>query len=254
MFFRQHKMYENKLSEQISGDNPYKQKLIDMETPSQHHPIYSTLVLGLLIYCWGFFLCMFFKKACAYEASFIIIFFATCCLFFTYKKNYLNLSKSLHRGIFICVVILSILLEASDKTNISFLPMWQTFLFFVELNSKSYLVLAILAFFMLGVSLCYTDSVNETYKHFYEFQKKNKKKLTVEDIINANYDFACVLCLISPYIVYLALSKADDIYRLNLKLLSLITFLELPPYACRCFVAKRYLRLFNKAKKSITNN
>lgn len=28
MFFRQHKIYENKLSEQISDDNPYKQKLM----------------------------------------------------------------------------------------------------------------------------------------------------------------------------------------------------------------------------------
>lgn len=40
---------KNKLSEQLSDDNPLKQKLINMETPTEHHPVYSFLSIGLLI-------------------------------------------------------------------------------------------------------------------------------------------------------------------------------------------------------------
>lgn len=32
MFFKQYTLYENKLSQQLEDDNPYKNKLIEMET------------------------------------------------------------------------------------------------------------------------------------------------------------------------------------------------------------------------------
>ena len=32
MFFKQYTLYENKLSQQLEDDNPYKKKLIQMET------------------------------------------------------------------------------------------------------------------------------------------------------------------------------------------------------------------------------
>lgn len=54
MFFKKYDLYENKLSEQLQDDNPYKKKLIQMETPTEKHPIYTGLVWGLLIYSWIF--------------------------------------------------------------------------------------------------------------------------------------------------------------------------------------------------------
>lgn len=249
MFFKKYNLYENKLSEQLSDDNPYKEKLIQMETPSDKHTLYFILVYGLFLYCWIFLFVMLYKESYGYEASIFVMLFATLCLYFTKKKNSLTLPKKVHALILGCALMISIVLEVSDKTNIFFHSIWEPFLFFIEINRKSYIALAILAFCMVGISLCYTDSVCEVYKHFDNFQKQNKRNLTVKDIINANYDFAFVLCLISPYMVYIALDEAQDFYRLNLKLLSLAVFIELPAYIHRSFLAKRYLRLFNKAQK-----
>ena len=51
MLFKKYTVYENKLSEQLSDDNPLKQKLIDMETPTDKHTLYLILVYSLFIYC-----------------------------------------------------------------------------------------------------------------------------------------------------------------------------------------------------------
>lgn len=62
MFFKKYIVHENKLSEQLSDDSLYKKKLIQMETPAKTHPIYTGLVLGLLVYSWIFFIVLFYKQ------------------------------------------------------------------------------------------------------------------------------------------------------------------------------------------------
>ncbi len=249
MFFKSYNIYENKLSEQLSDDNPYKKKLIQMETPSEKHPIYFFLIYGLYLYCLLFFAVILFSKSYGYEICIIVIFWMTCCLYFTKGKNYLILSKKAHFFILSSAVIMSIFLEILDKQSIPFSSIGKLFLFFIEINQKSYLALSILAFFTVGLSLCYTESIDKGYEHFTNFQQKNKRGLSMVDIVNANYDFAVVLSLIFPYFIYLALDDAQDIFRQNIKLLSLVVFLEMPPYIYRSFIVKRYFTLFIKAQK-----
>lgn len=249
MFFKNYNIYENKLSEQLSDDNPYKNKLIQKETPAEKHPIYFSLVYGLYLYCLLFLAVMVYNRSYGYEASIVVILWMTFCLYFTKKKNSFIIAKKIRIFIMGSAIVMSILLEMHDKTSISFSSIGEQFLFFIEINQKSYIALAILAFCTVGVSLCYTESICEVYEYFRNFQRKNKRGLTITDIVNANYDFAFVLCLIFPYLIYLALDNAQDIFQLNLKLLSLVAFLELPPYIHRSFAAKRYLTLFNKAQK-----
>ena len=62
MLFKNYNVYENKLSEQLENDNPYKKKLIQMETPTDKHPIYSGLVFGLLTYSWIFFIVLLYNQ------------------------------------------------------------------------------------------------------------------------------------------------------------------------------------------------
>ena len=62
MLFKNYNVYENKLSEQLENDNPYKKKLIQMETPTDKHPIYSGLVFGLLTYSWILFIVLLYNQ------------------------------------------------------------------------------------------------------------------------------------------------------------------------------------------------
>ena len=253
MLFKKYTVYENKLSEKLSDDNPLKQKLIDMETPTDKHTLYLVLVYSLFIYCCLFLITMCYFKSYAYKECILVMFFSTFCLYITNKKNILELSKNTHILILGGAVLISILLEIQDSTNTSFNSLWKTFLFFIEINQKSYISFTIIAFFMVGISLSYTTSIYKAYESFYKFQKQNNNQFTTENIINANYNFAFILCIIFPYVIYLSLDDAQDVFRLNIKLLSLAIFFELPPYIFRCFCAKKYLKLFNKAHKFDVN-
>lgn len=112
--------------------------------------------------------------------------------------------------------------------------------FFIFYRDKSEILYFLYnySFFMVGISLSYTTSIYKAYESFYKFQKQNNNQFTTENIINANYNFAFILCIIFPYVIYLSLDDAQDVFRLNIKLLSLAIFIELPPYIFRCFCAK----------------
>jgi len=249
MFFKKYNIYENRLSEQLDDGNPYKKKLIQMETPSTKHPIYFLLVYGLYIYCLLFLVVMLYKKSYGYDGGIVVMLWTTFCLYFTKGKSSLTLPKKKRIFILGCTIVISILLEIPDKISISFSAIGEPFLFFIEINQKSYIALTILAFCTVGISLCYPESICEVFKHLRNFQQRNKWGITVSDIVDANYDFAFVMCLISPYLVYVALDDAQDAFRLNLKLLSPAAFLEGLPYIYQSFLAKRYLTLFKKAQK-----
>ena len=239
----------NMLSLLLEEKNPLKSKLVKMETPINNHYIYSFLVCSLFTYCWLFVAILLYRQAYCSIIGLMVMLFASVCLFFTYKKNYLEISKKVHFIIFGFSIIISIILELTDQSDISFSEIGITFLFFINITPKSYLALSILALSMVGISWSFTNSVQVSYKHFCDFQQKSQKKLTVEDIINVNYDLSWVLVLLIPYIIYIAFNTAEDNFRGMLKLVSLVFFLEFPPYFYRCIAAKKYLRLFNAAKK-----
>ena len=90
MLFKKYTVYENKLSEQLSDDNPLKQKLIDMETPTNKHTLYLILVYSLFIYCCLFLITMCYFKSYAYKECILVMFFSTFCLYITNKKNILE--------------------------------------------------------------------------------------------------------------------------------------------------------------------
>ena len=101
MFFKSYNIYENKLSEKLSDDNPYKKKLIEMETPSEKHPIYTGLVWGLLIYSWIFFIVLLYKQinlSYLYNLKLVIssanIIFVTLAICLCYKKKLPHRNKS----------------------------------------------------------------------------------------------------------------------------------------------------------------
>ena len=131
MLFKKYTVYENKLSEKLSDDNPLKQKLIDMETPTDKHTLYLVLVYSLFIYCCLFLITMCYFKSYAYKECILVMFFSTFCLYITNKKNILELSKNTHILILGGAVLISILLEIQDSTNTSFNSLWKTFLFFI---------------------------------------------------------------------------------------------------------------------------
>ena len=87
MLFKKYTVYENKLSEQLSDDNPLKQKLINMETPTDHHPVYSFLSIGLLIYIWVFLMIILYEKSYGYKWNIFPVILATFCFRNGYKRN-----------------------------------------------------------------------------------------------------------------------------------------------------------------------
>lgn len=143
MFFKRYSPLENKLSKQLSNDNPYKKKLIQMETPTKKHPIYTGLVWGLLIYSWIFFIVLFYKQinqSILYNLKMAIstgsIIFVTLSVWICYKKDYLiGINPAYRRNsyiIFALSTIFSILIEAADSEGAAQTEIIETFFSFIQ--------------------------------------------------------------------------------------------------------------------------
>ena len=253
MFFNKCDIHENKLSEQLADDNPYKKKLIAMKTPKEKNPIYSTLVFSLLAYCWVFWGILFFNKIYGYSIATVSMLYVIITLFFTYKKKHLILMHCnlafLFRFVIACFI--SILIGLADKGNISMYDLIKTFIF-LEINSKSYIALTFLLFFLLGISYCYNNSISEIYNYFCDFQRKNKLNRTLESTINFDYFFSILVVISIPFALYIAFNEDSDAFNKKLKLLSLTHVSYATPYVYRTLLCKRYIRIFNKAKKQLT--
>lgn len=236
-----------KLSEKIDNKNPYKNKLIEMESDKNDNPLYSILVLGFFIYCFVFVVVLTFSKTYNYEISLIGFFFVTICLFHTYKKEKLILKGLAYPIIFIIAIPIAIFAEISDKSGIENINIIKTFLFFCEINQKSYLALLVLSFLTLGISFCHINSPWKIYNQFYLFQRNYKPKWTVNNVIDANYDYAIIFFFAFLYAIYSSISTPQDSFSFNLKLLAPLFILEYPFFVYRAFKAKRYIDTFNKA-------
>lgn len=251
MLFKKCELIENKLSEKISDSNPLKDKLIEMETPSDNSPIYSFLSIGLLIYVWLFLFTLIYKQANGIGYAIFSVIFTTICFFFVYKKPYLTSDKkNLKITMYlmtIIIVFLSITITINDTGKISFLEAIKTILFFYEINPKSYIALSVLSSLMLGISLSYILSPYEGYKKYYSYTDKNEKK--TNQIIYGQSDLS-VLFIIGIFILFHTfLDLPKDSFEKNLKLFALPVFVWFPSFLTKSFQAKKYLNTFKKAQK-----
>lgn len=187
MLFKKYTVYENKLSEKLSDDNPLKQKLINMETPTDHHPVYSFLIFILIAYCLIFYITLIRENAYGLFLSTINLLVVIFFIIITYKKNYLTGSNPKYRKntyiIAIICTILSIWLANKDSTLFSWNEIGYSFLFF-QISSKSYIAFAIILYTTLGISLSYY-SCHTNYIEVFILQikltslKKMKKYLLI---------------------------------------------------------------------------
>ena len=260
MFFKSYNIYENKLSEKLSDDNPYKKKLIEMETPSEKHPIYTGLVWGLLIYSWIFFIVLLYKQinlSYLYNLKLVIssanIIFVTLAICLCYKKNYLIGTNPIYRRnsyiIFVLAVIFSILIEAADSGSATKTEIIETFFFFHTINPKSYIALAIVAFMALGIASSYYTYPYELYRGFYSVNKIYKVYSSEKKLLNKWF----LICVISFFIylplIYIAFTPAKDDFNSKIKLLSIAGLFAIIPFDTTIYIGRKYYKCFERATK-----
>lgn len=260
MFFKKYNIYENKLSKQLNDTNPYKKKLIQMETPVKQHPIYSGLVLGLLIYSWIFFITLFYKQfnqSALYNLKLAIsagnIFFVNFSIWLCYQKDYLiGINPTYRRNLYIIfalTVIFSILIEAADSGNATRTEILETFCFFCTINPKSYIALAIITYIALGIAFSYYSCPYELYRGFYSVNQTYKNYQNEKKFINK--------CMIPFYLgflayfpfIYFAFNPAKDSFNSKIKLFSIAGIFGIIPLCTATFLAKKYYKCFEKAIK-----
>lgn len=260
MFFKQYTLYENKLSQQLEDDNPYKKKLIQMETPSSKHPIYSTLVLGLLIYSWIFFVVLFYtqiNQSALYNLKLVIstcsIVFVTLSIRICYKKDYLIGINPIYRRnsyiIFILSIIFSVLIEAADTDDTTKIEILETFFFFYTTNAKSYIALAVISYIALGIALSYYTCPYELYRGFYSVNQTYKAYPNEKKFINK--------CMLPYYVailayfptIYTAFNSANDSFGSKIKLFSILIIEGIIPLCTATFLGRKYYKYFERAIK-----
>ena len=258
MFFKKYNVYENKLSEQLDDNNPLKQKLIRMETPTDKHPVYTGLVWGLLIYSWIFFIILFYKQInesvmynikMAISASNMI--FVTISIWICYKKDYLiGINPTYRRNsyiIFIMAIIFSVLIEAADSGKITKIEILKTFCFLCTINSKSYIALAIISYVALGLASSYYSCPYELYRGFYSVNQTYKDYPNERKFINKCMIPFYICILVYLPLIYIAFNSAKDSFDSKIKLFSIAGILGIIPLCVATFLGKKYLKYFEKA-------
>ncbi|MDD4556604.1 MAG: hypothetical protein PHE89_04685 [Alphaproteobacteria bacterium] len=250
MIFKKCELIENKLSEKISDKNPLKNKLIEMETPKNKSPIYSFFSFGLLTYIWLFLLTLIYKQANEIGYALFSVIFTNICFFLVYKRTYLTSGKkNLKISIInIATFLLSIALAISHKDSFSFHKIADTFLFFLEINNKSYIAISVLSFIFLGIGFSYLNSPYEAYRILYSSNCKYSKNDINRTI--SQYFILCIfmILMIIP-IIHLVFNAAEGNKANLLKNLALNYFLFIFPLTTIIFQAKNYLNTFKKAQK-----
>lgn len=260
MFFKKYNLYENKLSEQLSDDNPYKEKLIQMETPTENHPIYTGLVWTLLIYSWIFFFVLLYKQvntSVMTNIKLIIstanIIFITLSIWICYKKDYLIGVNPIYRRnsyiIFALSVIFSVLIEAADSGNATRAEILETFCFFCTINAKSYIALAIITYIALGIASSYNSCLYELYRGFYSVNQTYKAYPNEKTLLNKWFLICLMGFLIYLPLIYTAFNPAKDSFTSKIKLFSIAGVFGLIPFCTTIFLGRRYYKNYEKALK-----
>ncbi len=260
MFFKQYNLYENKLSEQLEDDNPYKKKLIQMETPTSKHPIYSTLVLGLLIYSWIFFIVLFYKQinqSALYNLKMVIstcsLIFVTFSIWVCYKKDYIADNRFIYQRnlyiIFFIATLFSIIIASLDSGNISFPEILRTFCIFCTVSEKSYISFIVLLYITLGITLSYNTCPYTVYRIFYSVNKTHKEYVNEKKFINKCIPLFCICLVAYLPLIYTTFNPAKDNFAFMIKNFSTVTLFGLIPLCTLIFQAKRYYYFFERAIK-----
>lgn len=257
MFFKRYTIYENKLSEQLSDDNPLKQKIIEMETPTDKHPIYSFLTIGLLIYIWIFQIVLMSNHIFGAMFSFLPVVFSTICLLIFYKKTYLTDQKQKYYMISYLVlfvsIFFSIFISSTDSGTLSFSSLAKTFLFFVDINKKSYIALSVLSFLNMGIVMSYYESPYKVYQALYSETKTHTPEKSFDHILNFYLISSIIIIILTPSVLDLIFNPSTDGFNSKLKSVSLAVFLTIPIWLTITFVSEKYILTFKKAKKLDTN-
>lgn len=260
MFLKRYNLYENKLSKQLSDDNPYKKKLIQMETPAEKHPIYTGVVWGLLIYSWIFFIFLFYKQinlSALYNLKMAIstgsIIFVTLSIWICYKKDYLVTITPIYRRnayiIFAFSIIFSILLETADSGSATKTEIIETFFFFYTINPKSYIALAIISYIALGVATSYYSCPYEVYRGFYSVHQTYKEYKTERIFINKGIKFLFLSILAFFPFLYAAFNPAKDSFASLMKNVSIFAIFGTFPLCISILIGKKYDKCFERATK-----
>lgn len=266
MFFRQYIIHENKLSEKLSDDNPYKKKLIKMETPSDKHPIYSTLVFSLLIYGWLFFFTLFYKLfyiAKMSEANFLYIIissaniiFVTVAIMLTYKKDYLISINPKYNLIAYSIgfisYIFSIIIALTDTGTASWNDIFTSFYFWENINKKSYIALSIVLYMALGISFFYYSSPYLLYRSYYSVHKSCLELSDISEEKSINKGLLVVFLFLLAFfpLIKQSFNPAKDSFSNLLKTFSIAAIGIGIPSFFNTIPAKIYIQTFTNAKKN----
>lgn len=258
MFFKKYDLYENKLSEQLQDDNPYKKKLIQMETPTEKHPIYTGLVWGLLIYSWIFFIVLCYKQinqSVLYNLKIAIsaesIIFVSFSIWICYKKDYLiGVNPKYRRNsyiIFALSVVFSVLIEGIDSGNATKTEILETFCFFYTTNSKSYVALAIVSYIALGIASSYYTCPYELYRGFYSINQTYKEYPCEKTLLNKWFLICIIAFFIYIPVIYIAFNPANDSFSSKIKFFSITGIFSIIPFCSAIFWGQKYYRYYSKA-------
>ena len=259
MLFKNYNVYENKLSEQLENDNPYKKKLIQMETPTDKHTIYSGLVFGLLTYSWIFFIVLLYnqiKYVIMTElnlwATVMNMLFITVGIMVCYKKNYIiSINPTYRRNsyiIFTIVMLFSILFTIKPSSSeMSWEEILKTFCFFCNVNDKSYLALAIISYCALGVAISYYSCPYEIYRTFYSAHQTYHEYKSEKILINKSMKFLFLYFLVIFLSIYKIFNPAKDDFGMKLRNISLFFICGSFYMSTSIGAGKLYYKYYEKA-------
>lgn len=252
MLFQKYDIYENKLSEKLSDDNPYKKKLIEMETPRQKHPVYSALIFGLSAYCLIFLGVLLYHQTYGSSFSAINLIFVFGCIALTYKKDYLTGSNPKYRRnlyiIYFLIFLFSWIIAATDRGSASFEEILDLLLL-KTINRKSYIALALIAYTALGISISFYNCPYELYRVFYSANNTHHYYKNEHKLIKRTMVLFFLYVIVYFPIVYKAFNPAKDSFDNTLKSFSLAVLSLGIPLCINIFIAKKYTSVFKKAAK-----
>ncbi len=261
MFFKSYNLHENKLSEQLSDDNPYKKKLIQMETPSEKHPIYTGLVWGLLIYSWIFFIILIssqIRKAIMSEANLLIfilnIIFITFSILLCYKRDFM-VSQNFKDNcklyiIFITTFIFSIFVTTeANNIKTSWSEILRIFFYLDDINNKSYLAQIVISYCALGIAMSYYSCPYKIYQAFYSAHQTYHEYKSEKILINKSLKFLFLCVLVFLPFIYSIFNSGGDYFTSRLRNLSIFFICGSFHICTIIFVGKMYYKYYEKAIK-----
>lgn len=249
MLFKKYDVYENKLSEKLSDDNPYKKKLIEMETPKDRHPVYSFLIFFLSAYCLAFLGIILYHGTYGSVFSIINLAFVFCCIALTYKKDYLiGINPKYRRNsyiIYFFVFCFSWTIAVTDHGTASYGEILDLLLL-KTINHKSYIALALVAYITLCISMSFYNCSYELYRVFYSLQKTYKFYKDDNIIIRKNYPFIFFSIVIFPILLLLTFNEIEKGDLNYLKKLSFVFICYSIQYCTSVVLASKYFKKFKQ--------